>query len=149
MKTQCSFTLFGNTWTCTREERPEDGGFGGECDIGNKNIYINKDYDTETFLDYLHHELMEGSLFLNACAYQRFFPDKKELFMLEHAQMDVVSGAVRGAYEEIKHNMGIYRTMNYIQDMKTAKAHKDAENRIKAAKNKAKAAQKKKKAIKK
>jgi hypothetical protein len=121
MKIQCSFTLFGNTWTCTRENRPEEGGFGGECDIGNKKIFINKDYDPETFLDYLHHELMEGSLFLNACAYQRFFPDKKELFMLEHAQMDVVSGAVRGAYEEIKQNMGIN------QDLKNTKAHKEAE----------------------
>lgn len=142
MKTQCSFTLFGNTWTCTREERPEEVGFGGECDIGNKKIYINKYYDAETFLDYLHHELMEGSLFLNACAYQRFFPDKKELFMLEHAQMDVVSGAVRGAYEEIKHNMGI------TQDVKNAKA-RNAEVKTKAAKSKAKAAQKKKKDIKK
>jgi len=130
MKTQCSFTLFGNTWTCIREGRPEEIGFGGECDIGNKKIYINKDYDTETFLDYLHHELMEGSLFLNACAYQRFFPDKKELFVLEHAHMDVVSGAVRGAYEEIKHNIGI------SNDVKNAKA-KEAGIKIKAAKAKA------------
>ena len=132
MKTQCSFTLFGNTWTCLREDRPNEIGFGGECDIANKRICVCKEYEPETFLNYLHHELMEGALFLNACVFHRFFPDKKELFVMDHAQMDVVSGAVRGAYEEIKQNIGINLAI------KNTKAHKESELRNKAVTKKRK-----------
>lgn len=107
MKKQCTFNWFGTTWRCIRESRGEDDIFGGELDPSEKVIRINEKYDDESFLDYLHHELMEGALFHQACCYTRFFPDRKDMFVMDHSQMDLISGSVRGAYEMIKERMGV------------------------------------------
>ncbi|MBD3261068.1 MAG: hypothetical protein GF334_05200 [Candidatus Altiarchaeales archaeon] len=105
MKEECDFTWFGQSWKCMRVRR-DDSIFGGECDLASKQIVINYKYDDETFLDYLHHELVEGATYLTACAYTRMYPDKEDIFVMNHAQMDVMSSAVRGAYEMVKKNIG-------------------------------------------
>lgn len=104
MKEECDFTWFGQSWKCKRVKR-SDSIFGGECDLVSKLILINHKYDDETFLDYLHHELVEGAAYLTACAYTRMYPDKEDILVMNHAQMDVISGAVRGAYEMVKKNI--------------------------------------------
>ena len=104
MRKQCEFSWFGQTWKCSRIERSEDH-FGGECSMGEKRININSRYDAETFLDYLHHELMEGAIFLSGVCFARVYPDREEIFVMNHSQMDLISGAVRGAYDDIKHKM--------------------------------------------
>jgi len=101
MRQHCEFFWFGQTWKCLRISRDEDI-FGGECNLAEKTIEINAKYDQETFLDYLHHELMEGATFLNGCSFSKMYPDKEDITVMNHTQMDIVSGAVRGAYEEVR-----------------------------------------------
>jgi len=107
MKQTCTFFWFEQTWTCSRVDGTEDDFFGGECIPSEKEIKINSKYDDETFLDYLHHELLEGATFLIGCSYTKVYPDRHELFIMDHSQMDVVSGAVRGAYAEIQRKMDV------------------------------------------
>jgi len=106
MKDECTFNWFGQTWKVQRQKK---GGFafGGECDMSDKVIRINAKYEEETFLAYLHHELIEGAAYLNACSYTRFFPEKEDIILMNHSQMDVISGEVRGAYEMIRKNIDI------------------------------------------
>jgi len=112
-KKQCEFFWFGQKWKCLRlaEIKGDKESLGGLLDAEKKIIYINECYDQESFLDYLHHELTEGALFLGACCYSRYFPDKKDLFVIDHAQMDLMSSTVRGAYEAIKKNIGLTDTI--------------------------------------
>lgn len=109
MKSECTFNWFGQNWVCKRVKEVEglEDTLGGCIDPGNKVVYINEGYDQESFLDYLHHELTEGAIFLNACCFSRRYPDSKDLFILDHSQMDIISGAVRGAYEMVRKNIGI------------------------------------------
>lgn len=102
MRTGCSFTFFGQEYICTREERPGEPDFGGEFDPNTKKMSINKKYDENTFLNTIHHELLEIAVYLSACTYTRGFPDAKDMFIMDHSQLDIVSGAVCGAYEDIK-----------------------------------------------
>jgi len=108
-KKECEFYWFGQKWRCLRvPEVPGDpSSLGGLLDPEKKTIYINDGYDEESFLDYLHHELTEGALLLSACCYSRTFPDEKDVFVMDHTQMDLMSSTVRGAYETVKTNMGI------------------------------------------
>ena len=109
-KKECEFSWFGQTWKCLRvsEIEGDDEPLGGLFDPEKKKIYINDSYDEESFLDYLHHELTEGAIYLSACCYTRSFPDEKDMFVMDHAQMDMMSSTVRGAYENIKKNIGLY-----------------------------------------
>jgi hypothetical protein len=108
-KNECEFYWYGQTWKCMRvKELPDEKDpLGGLFDAEKKTIFINDCYDEESFLDYLHHELTEGALFLSACCYSRYFPDEKDVFVMDHTQMDLMSSAVRGAYESIKINIGL------------------------------------------
>jgi len=106
MKDKCTFTWFGQTWKVIRSKKSSSF-FGGECDMSERVISINARYNEDKFLDYLHHELMEGAIYLNACSYTKFYPDKEDIVVMNHSQMDVVSGTVRGAYEEIKKNIDV------------------------------------------
>lgn len=109
MKSECTFNWFGQNWICKRVKNVEglNEPLGGCIDPANKVVYINETYDQESFLDYLHHELTEGAMFLNACCFSRNYPDSKDMFILDHSQMDIISGAVRGAYEMVRRNIGI------------------------------------------
>jgi len=104
MRKQAEFFWFGQTWTCNRVISKGDL-LGGECSIYEKKVNINAKYNIETFLDYLHHELMEGAIFLSGCGYSRQYPDKEEIFMMNHTQMDLISSGVRGAYDKVKHGI--------------------------------------------
>ena len=126
MKLECTFNFFGQEHKCVREERVEDYGFGGEFNPLEKTISINKKYDKGTFLNYIHHELMEAAIYLNACSFVRLFPDKKEITMMDHSQLDVISGAICGAYEEIKSKM-----ITKNDDEKAIKEKRDKLNRAK------------------
>ena len=105
MKESCEFTFFGQSWKCARTTRSDDS-FGGECDSSKWLISINSSYDDETFLDYLHHELIEGATYVMNCDYTKCYPDRDELFVFDYKGLEVLSSAVRGAYEEIKEKMG-------------------------------------------
>ncbi len=134
MHKECTFNWFGQTWTCRREDRPDDESFGGEFDPASKSVNINSAYDDETFLNYIHHELMEGAIFLNACCFTRFYPDRKDMFLMDHSQMDIISGAVRGAYDMIKKNMGIGITPTPRKKRTSAKTkQKSASSRRKSS----------------
>jgi len=126
MKKECTFNWFGTTWRCIREDRMDEDIFGGELDPSEKTIRINGKYDDETFLDYLHHELMEGALFYQACCFTRFFPDKKDIFVMDHTQMDLISGSVRGAYEMIKERMDVhlYKKKKAVRKTTASKSRK-------------------------
>lgn len=108
-KKECEFYWYGMTWKCLRVSKlpDEEESLGGLLDVEKKTIFINECYDEESFLDYLHHELTEGALFLGACCYSRHFPDEKDFFVMDHSQMDLMSSSVRGAYEMIKKNIGL------------------------------------------
>lgn len=93
-----------------RLDENEDEFFGGECLPSEKTIKINSKYDDEMFLDYLHHELLEGATFLIGCSYTRFYPDRQEYFLMDHTQLDVISSAVRGAYGEVMRKMEVKDT---------------------------------------
>jgi len=101
MKDSCDFPFFGQTWKCVRVRR-KDETFGGECDAAQWLISINEKYSDETFLDYLHHELIEGAAYQMNCDYTRFYPDQEGLFILTYSELEVLSSAVRGSYEDIK-----------------------------------------------
>lgn len=126
MKKECTFNWFGTTWRCIRERRGDDDIFGGEMDPSEKVIKIDERYNEESFLDYLHHELMEGALFHQACCYTRLFPDRKDIFVMDHSQMDLISGSVRGAYEMIKEKIVIENKAKraYIKKQTTTKSKK-------------------------
>lgn len=134
MKSKCSFFWFGQTWQCIRKNDTQDEFFGGECIPTDKVIHINAKYEPETFLDYLHHELTEGATFIIGCSYTKFYPDKEEMFFMTHSQMDLVSSAVRGAYEEIKKKLGIKDTSVNL----TKKTRKAQSSRNKTERNKTK-----------
>lgn len=123
MKNECTFNWFGQTWTCKRTDRVEGltGSLGGCFEPASKIIYINQEYDEESFLDYVHHELTEGAMFLNACCFSRVYPDEKDMFILDHSQMDVISGAVRGAYEMIRENIGIGQKIKKLGTQKRSR----------------------------
>jgi len=96
MKDSCEFPFFGQTWECVRVKR-KDETFGGECNAALWLISINDKYADETFLDYLHHELIEGATYQLNCDYTRFYPDQEGLFVFKYSELEVLSSAVRGA----------------------------------------------------
>lgn len=100
MERSCEFQWFGQKWKCVRGTVDDDD--GGQCDIMAKVVTINSEVDDEEFLSILHHELFEGGTYLVGCTYTREYPDKQDLLIMTHSQMDLISGSVRGAYEEIK-----------------------------------------------
>lgn len=103
MKRKCTFRWFGQRWVCLRTTRVRGvKDLGGYMDSETKTVYINKNYDDEKFLDYLHHELYEAATFLTGCSYDKTYPDDSTLYIMSHSQMDVISSEVRGAYEYIK-----------------------------------------------
>lgn len=104
MKDRCEFQWFGQKWVCVRGVL-EDSDDGGECDPAAKRITIDAEQDQEEFLTSLHHELTEGASFLIGCTYSRSYPDKQDMFIMSHSQMDLISSTIRGAYEYIKVQM--------------------------------------------
>jgi hypothetical protein len=108
MKRKCKFRLFGQIWECIRTTRVKGlKKLGGCMDSDARTIYVNSSYDEENFLDYLHHELYEAAALLNGCVYDKSYPDEKSMYIMDHTQMDVISSEVRGAYEDIKKNLGV------------------------------------------
>lgn len=103
MELFCEFQWFGQTWKCVRG--PVSDNDGGECNIAIRIITIDEELDLEDFLNTLHHELFEGASFVTGCTFSRDYPDSQDMFVMTHSQMDIISGAVRGAYEEVKRMM--------------------------------------------
>ena len=105
MRTECTFTFFGQEYTCIRESRPSEPDFGGDFDVPEKKLCVDKKYDEDTFLNYVHHELLEIAIYLSGCTYTKEYPEEKDMFFMDHSLMDVVSGAVCGAFLTIKRKM--------------------------------------------
>jgi len=100
MEKTCEFQWLGQTWKVVRGDISDDD--GGECNMNSRVITIDEDFDQEDFLNTLHHELFEGASYMTGCTYNRDYPDSQDIFVMTHSQMDIISGFVRGAYDEVK-----------------------------------------------
>ena len=125
--TKCSFLLLGQQWFVEIQERPNEPDFGGECSLENHTIAINSRYTGDTFLNYLIHELFEAVSFTIGCNFSRSFPDPKDMYIMDHTQMDLAIQAVRSAYEMVK---GQLLTKHDQREAQTLPAIKKGKPRI-------------------
>lgn len=104
MKNRCEFQWFGQKWVCVRGKL-DDSDDGGECDNPARRIIIDIKQDEDDFLTILHHELTEGASYIVGCTHTRNYPESRDLYVMTHNEMNLVSISVRGAYEDIKAKM--------------------------------------------
>ena len=103
MKMQCTFTFFGEVWTCTRTSTS-----GASSEPSLKQLQVNKNYDSTRFRDYLHHELLESAEVLSGCEYKKTYPDRDGLYIMDHTSLNNVSTSVRTAYDEVVFKMNAF-----------------------------------------
>jgi len=103
MQRSCEFQWFGQPWKCIRG--PVEDTDRGLCDTTSRTITIDESLDLVDFINALHHELWEGASYLAGCTFTRPYPDNQDLFVMTHSQMDLISGTICGAYEEITSKM--------------------------------------------
>lgn len=106
MKKYCEFDLLGSKWKLNRVELVDgDELSGGMANLGEKSISILKRYDEPMFLQTVLHELFEACSFVVGTTFTRLFPEKQDLYILDHSQMNLIMENLFGSYEEIKRKM--------------------------------------------